>query len=303
MTMKESEKNDKAIDKLVSGLEKELRINYEASLKNIRKQLVGLYEKTDGSFVDAVKYNRLSAIEDQIGKEIMKLTGLTAETLKRGISETFVAAKMREVYAIEKSIGFATDFSLMNKKAINAAIKNPYDRIGFINRNKFNAELLARQVRQEITQGLIQGKSFQQTARDLKRRMEIGAGKARTIVQTETHRVRGVAKSETQEEAVGLGINIKKMWVASIDDATRDAHQMLDGLTIDIDEDFYSETGGQGPGPGEMNTAEDDINCRCTKITVIEGFEPSVRRVRGEGIVKFETFKEWEKTRDIPVRG
>ncbi len=60
----------------------------------------------------------------------------------------------------------------------------------------------------------------------------------------------------------------KKGWLRTYDDRTRDSHiemgnKYADG--IPIDEEFINdETGGHGQAPGQMGTADDDINCRCS---------------------------------------
>lgn len=302
MPKKTKQSNTKSLDLKEKQFEKELLRNYEIALKNIRKQLADLYEKSNGSFAEAIKYNRLISFEEQVIEEIKKLSKKDSLGLTRQLRETFHDASLREFYLIEKQIGQAIDFTMMNKNAIAEAIKNPYDRIGFVKRAVNNAEQLANQVRQEIAQGLIQGKSFQETSKQLKRRMELGASKALTITRTETQRVRAVAEQKAIEEASELGVKMKKMWLASIDDSTRDGHAELDGTVLDIDENFVSPEGGMGFGPSQMNNASDDINCRCTLLTYVEGFEPTKRRVRDHGVVDFTTYKEWEKTRDIPIR-
>jgi hypothetical protein len=43
-------------------------------------------------------------------------------------------------------------------------------------------------------------------------------------------------------------------------------------------------------GNGNMSIVH---NCRCSAYDVLEGIEPSVRRIRGEGISKYQTFEEW----------
>lgn len=302
MSRKQAEQNERALDALQQTQIKQLKKNYEKALKDIRSQLAVLYESSDGSFVEAIKYNRLAKLEQQIGKILIELGKKNAENLLIDVVDTFEIARLREMYLIEKELGFAADFALMSPEAISKAVENPYDRVGIVNRSMKQAEHLADQIRQEVAQGLILGQGFNKSARKLRDRMEIDAGKARTIIRTETHRARGLARQETQEEAVELGIELKKMWLSTIDTSTRSNHRDLDGVTIDVDEEYESNSGGYGLSPGQMNTPEDDINCRCISISVIDGFEPTVRRVRGEGIVKFTTYREWEKTRPIPVR-
>lgn len=297
MSKSEAKKQAKALDKALTPYERELQQAYNESLKKIRAQLAILYERSNGSFADAAKYNRLTALEKAIGEEIQALTGKTAKTLKNGILSQYEEARLREMFVIEKGIGAVADFSMLNQAQISEAIKNPYDRIGFIQRDKDNAAQLIKQMRQEITQGLIQGKSFQETARTVKNRMEIGGSNALRIVRTESKRARGKAKQDTQEEAQSLGIEMQKMWVSAIDDRTRDSHQALDGVTINIDEDFTTENGASGPGPGQFNDPAEDINCRCTIASVVGGYAPNTRRIRDEGIVNYTTFDKWKESR------
>ena len=82
------------------------------------------------------------------------------------------------------------------------------------------------------------------------------------------------------------------MLFRSVDDRTRDSHQELDGVTIDLDENFEGEE-GSGPAPGMLGSAEEDINCRCTMIEVVDGFEPNERRVKGVGITEYATYNEF----------
>jgi uncharacterized protein with gpF-like domain len=94
-------------------------------------------------------------------------------------------------------------------------------------------------------------------------------------------------------EAESAGVTLKKQWLSTIDDRTRDTHADLDGVTIDLDEPFEVD-GDTGDAPGQFSDPANNINCRCTMISVVEGFEPKQRRVRDEGIVNYATFDEWK---------
>lgn len=60
-----------------------------------------------------------------------------------------------------------------------------------------------------------------------------------------------------------------KQWIAALDDRTRDSHVMAHGQTVALTADF--EVGGErGPAPGQIGVAEEDINCRCTMLAVLD---------------------------------
>lgn len=53
-----------------------------------------------------------------------------------------------------------------------------------------------------------------------------------------------------------------KTWVTMNDDKVRDPHRILEGVTIPIDAEFYTE-GDHAPQPGMFQSAALNCNCRC----------------------------------------
>lgn len=292
---------DKANERRQKQYEKELLSAYQKSLKEIRSQIALAYEKYGGDFAEMQKYNRLTNLEKQIAKEIGKLTSKNAMTLKKGIGETFEDSYYRTAYVIEKEVQAKLGYSLLNKKSIESAINNPLDRVGFLQRNRDNQQRLTRQLKEQLTQGLIQGESYQKTAKRIKERMDVGATNVQRIANTEMHRAQSQGRLDSLIHANEKGVKMRKRWISSLDGSTRDSHQDLDGVTIPLDENFEGEE-GSGPAPGQMGSAAEDINCRCTMISVIDGYEPQVRRARevegqkGE-IIGYKNYNEWKAGR------
>jgi len=291
------EQADRALDRQQKDFERQLISAYTASLKEIRGQLALAYEKYGGSSVEMQKYNRLANLERRIGKEIAKLTGKNAVTLKKGIGDTFEESYYRAGFTIETTAQAKLGFAPLSKKAIEASINNPLDRVGWLKRNRENQALLTRQMKQQLTQSLISGESYQDAAKRIKNRMDVGATNVVRIAQTEMHRSQSAGRLRGLHQAASKGVIMKKRWSATLDGDTRPAHQDLDGTTIGLDEDFISNAGGKGPAPGQLGTAADDINDRCTVISVIEGYEPKLRRARGEGVIPYTNYNDWKEGR------
>ena len=85
-----------------------------------------------------------------------------------------------------------------------------------------------------------------------------GADIAR-IADTETHRIANTAALDTAKYAGARS----KTWVTMADERVRDSHQYLEGMTVGIDEDFYTYDGDHAPAPGLFELPENSINCRC----------------------------------------
>ena len=79
------------------------------------------------------------------------------------------------------------------------------------------------------------------------------------IAETETHRDANTAAYETAKKAGATS----KTWVTMLDDRVRETHDYLEGMTVGIDEDFYTYDGDHASAPGLFELAENNVNCRC----------------------------------------
>jgi len=299
---KKLEQAERALDRSARGIERRLLRNYQQALKEVRGLIATIaYEKYGGDYNQLQKYNRLANLEKGIGKEIGKLTGKNAVTLKSGIASQFEEAHYRTAFSLEKEVTAKLGFGQLNPKVIEAAVDNPLDRVGFLQRNRQNQRRLTQQLQERLTQGLIQGKSYQDVARDIKERMDVGATNTQRIAQTEMHRAQQEGRMEALEQAHEKGVNMVKVWTATLDDRTRDTHQSLDGQKVGMEEEFEIR-GSRAKQPGGFGIPEEDINCRCAVRPEIVGYEPEVRRARevegrrGE-IQSYRTYNEWKQGR------
>ncbi len=296
MTMNNlQKKNKRALDRLESSFERELIANYQTALKEIRAKLSKANEDFNLDWVEMQRYNRLAKLEKEIAQEIAKLTGKNAKTLKKGMMDVYEDSYYRSSYFLTNAVKSDLGFVLLDRKLVEKAIENPLDRVGFLQRNRDNQARLTRQLREHLSQGLIQGQSYRTVAKTMKNRMDIGASKALTIARTENHRTRQQGKLDSMKEGEAAGVVLKKQWLSSMDGSTRDSHQELDGVQVNLDEDFEGEE-GSGPMPGMMGSAAENINCRCEIIEVVAGFEPKQRRVKGVGITEYTTYKEFKNS-------
>lgn len=94
--------------------------------------------------------------------------------------------------------------------------------------------------------------------------------------------------------AQSMGIKMKQVWMATLDDRTHDSHAMMDGEKVDPGKKFSN--GCRYPGdpegaPGEI------YNCRCTLVAEVEGsdaYDPSDLSARANRL-KGMTYEEWKE--------
>ena len=289
---------------MTKAQERELIKAYSQALKAIRADIAMAFEKYDGNYTEMTKYNRLRNLEGEIGEQIRILTGKSATNLKRGAMQSFAETYYRTGFVLETEAAAKLGFGMLNPNVIEKAIINPFDRygtrrkdsLGFLVRNSDNSKKLFQQLRQELTQSLIQGKSYQDTARIIKKRMETGTANVLRIARTENHRCQVLGAMDAYDRAEAAGVDLVRVWSATLDEATREEHGELDGQK-ENENGFFELDGDEVEGPGLTGDPKHDINCRCRVLTEIEGYSPKLRRVRGEGVVPHKTYNEWKNAR------
>ena len=81
------------------------------------------------------------------------------------------------------------------------------------------------------------------------------------IIDTEAHRDfnTGIYDAGRLSGIRGL----KKKWVTMMDDRVRDTHDYLHGMTVGIDDLFYTYDGDSAYSPGGFENPANNVNCRC----------------------------------------
>src|SRR5699024_3033234 len=293
-------KIDKILDRMVRKSEDEVIKVYANRYKEIIKEIDKLYRKYESNGVltmaEMSKYNRLDKSLDNITGELLKAQDSSYRLAQKTMEQQFIENYFRSAYLYEFESQRKLGFGQISKETIQAAIENPIDKLTLPAIKSRNRKIIVDKIRNEISQGLIRGSSYQQMTRIIRNLVDFDANKARTVVATEAHRAQVIGRDMSARQASKY-VNIRKKWSSALDDRTRDAHQELDGVTIDLDDDFYSDAGGVGKMPGQMNNASDDINCRCSVLYVVDDNEPEVRRDGQGNVIPYMSYKEWYKNR------
>lgn len=96
---------------------------------------------------------------------------------------------------------------------------------------------------------------------------DLARWRADVIARTETHTA---AQAAGFEAGSSLGLTLRKQWVASFDERTRDTHAAANGQTVGHSE-MFSVGGYEAMYPGDASLpAEEVINCRCVSVAVVE---------------------------------
>ena len=84
------------------------------------------------------------------------------------------------------------------------------------------------------------------------------------LVESEFHRIYNTALFDGAKQYESLWLfGITKTWETVRDKKVRDTHIYLDGMTIDLDSEFFTYDGDHALYPGGFRKAENNVNCRC----------------------------------------
>ena len=81
------------------------------------------------------------------------------------------------------------------------------------------------------------------------------------IIDTEAHRDYNTAVYDAGKESGIQGL--KKHWWTMMDGKVRETHSYIQGMTVSLDDRFYTFDGDSALAPGGFELPENNVNCRC----------------------------------------
>ena len=269
---------DKQTLRIVAAAERNVGQQYGQMLREIRRVLQKTYDRyslADGTltYSQMVRYGRIDKLNAEIEEITRKYSGLVAGEIRTGLRKTVVNSFEGTRGALEGAAGRKIR-AILKPEIVSEILQNPISGLSLNERLAVRRYETITTIRQEMTRGLVRGDRYRDIAGRLQNSLEIDAGKATRIVRTEGHRCMEAGKKASLDVAAKGGVSLLKWWKDSDDERVRSGHRHMGRKygkenAIPYDEDFVNDlTGGVGPHPGALGTAEDDIYCRC--IMVIE---------------------------------
>lgn len=265
--------------------------------KNIREYVdefdnLPAYRKAQLYNLDQLQQQVIDIINDK--QPVAEAVILDHET------KAMVDGYYHDIYQVEETNGLRIDFSPLDNRVIAETVNSPVD-MNLLSERLYNQRKeLAERTNHLLATKLAQGKSYAQIAKNIKESTEASFYQANRIARTEGGRVRSIAKLKAQDELISKGIDIEKMWLATLDTRTRNSHGAMDGQTVAIDEKFESPEGHTTDAPRLFQVAAEDIHCRCSMATIVKGYPPMSRRYDNKA-GDFITYKEWQKIHNLAL--
>lgn len=277
---------------------KQIQQQLASALKSIYGEMKAIYNKysINGKLTKAemVKYNKYSTMEKAILAKLDPAIKANIKTIQKLLPSQFQESFFREAWAVDNASELRLSWGLVNTKSLLAAfdITNPKN-IELQNALKNYGPTAKKSIRTALLNGLSEGKSYDQMARDVKKAVKKIYSSAITIVRTEGQAAINAGQDLAYYRAIENGVEGKVVWSATKDSVTRHTHRIMDGKAK-LNTGFFEPIHAQYPGDPNLS-AEERCNCRCRTRFEIDGYSPQLMRTREEGVIEYQNFSDYSK--------
>lgn len=298
MTMNQ-EQLDKHIDNLIKQTENEAEKILARRLKYIKRAMAEMLDKyqSDDPHVTWTEFNKY----DRFKKELQRIEELLQGDYSKIInlillSQTTIYLNnyMRSLYMYEYTSGIQMTFTVPTARQIANALAQPIDLIKLAPTFARHRKQVIEKLRGHIAQGVLAGNSYNQIANAINKDVGLSMRQARMVARTETGRAQSVSSEDAAQTAKDNGARLVGYWDSTLDTRTRPSHRRLDGKQEDGAGNFKIGA-SYGPAPRLLigvDSASQNINCRCKKLYSVNGQMPEVRRTK-DGLIKYQTYEKW----------
>lgn len=310
----------KATDEMLAEMEKKVARTYEQALADMQKKLndfLGQYQAADKKKSELVAAGKLSQ-RDYIAwrqqsimlarnySDMIKVLAQDCTNASK-IAAKIINGELPSVYAlnanftafeVEELFKINLSWSLYSRETVERLLRDNPDILPIKPEIDVPEDLRWNHdhIRQEITQGILQGEPIPKIAKRLKSVADMSTNAAIRNARTATTAAECAGRMDVYKKANDMGIKIKQRWVSTLDGRTRHAHRLLDGQTVDIGKPFTVD-GYEIEYPGDPKAPGYLIyNCRCTVVSVDKFHDDTAERASKLGE---SSYQEWKAGKEI----
>lgn len=238
----------------------------------------------------ALHNDRLKALKEALTRDLTAADETAMAYVNRVPAGVYAEGMNFATYEIEHGAGVNTSFTLYDRDTVMGLVANEPDLLPRAAFDKAkDTAWNSRHVTSAVTQAVLQGQTAPQLAASIAGIAAMDQRAAMRAARTAMTSAHSLGKLKGYERAAGMGIDVKKQWLAALDPRTRGSHRRLDGEVVELDAEFSNglKYPGDPDGPGP-----EVYNCRCTLVPVIGDIEyDGVERAGKLGDMGYEAWK------------
>ena len=248
-----------------------------------------------------------SEMRDVLARDAVNADIIAMQIVKGYMPEAYAIGMNYSTYLIESGASIDTSFTLYDRATVERLwrdnpklLPDPAPNSKTARKLKENKDLIwnKQHIQSAVTQGILQGEPLSKVASRLRQVTDMDERAAKRNAGTMLTSAQNGGRMDGLRRAESMGIELKKIWLATLDSHTRDSHVQLDGQEKLVDEPFESELGKiMFPSDPDAENLANVYGCRCTLITQIKGFERDVSDLglRHDDNMSEMTYDEWKR--------
>lgn len=280
--------NKLSYDEAVKALTAGERASLVARIQRLQQRIISNPDSSQflkaevQKIVAKLQFDRLSGLLSLLEIRSAELTEEAYRTTESHLKKTFGDSYYRTLFDLDNAVT-GVSFVGLNEQAIEQAITYRWSGEQFSDRIWQNRDLLVREMRQGITQGLIQGTSTQKMTRQLVQTLDNTYFNVNRVVRTET----AFALNEGANQGyINSGVVSEYIFIATLDGRTSGVCGSLDGKVFKMSE-------------RQIGTNAPVMHPFCRSTTAPYFGSLPVRRAR-EGaineVIENQSFEDWKRT-------
>lgn len=297
-------KTEKEIGKVYARAAKETSEKLEAYLTRFEDQKQSMLDDVKNGKITKKQYQawaqskmltgkRYKAMVDTLTEDCVNADKIAMSIVNGHTPEAYAINRNFSAFEIEKESGFDTNYTLYNRRTVEKLVSEdeillPKPKVDIPKDKRWNKQ----HIRNEITQGVLQGESISKVAKRMRKVVGMDKSAAVRNARTAITGAQNAGRVDTYSEAAEKGINLKQIWIATLDNRTRHSHALMDGEMVDVGEEFSNGCRYPGDPSGEP---EEVYNCRCTMRAHLTGFSFSDTPLERNSKFEGQTYEQWKQ--------
>lgn len=307
-------------EELLKQTEKRIENVYRQAYKELKKKsddYMSQFLKTDAEKRKAMQAGEITKEEYRQWRQSHLLTGRRWVSMQESIAKdlnnsnqiaaSIINGHLPDVYAIninwatyqlEHDFKIDTSFTLYDRQTMERLLRDDPDLLPW--QAKINTpediRYQKRHLSSAMMQGILQGETIPQISERLASSpCRMNARNAVTNARTMYTSAQNGGRIDGYKRAEGMGIHLKKQWLATLDGRTRHEHRQLDGQIVGTDESFEVD-GYEIEFPGDPKAAAEMVyNCRCTMRSVLDALDKGgYAEYEKNGKLGDMSYEEWK---------
>ena len=326
-------------DRTIADLTKMSKImenEYRKALIDINKDISKAYSTLGNVpatkyYTELTKIGRLKSLLTDVEKKYIFYARKASEAIRQNSKIALNNNFYRQLYALSwytpiSPSGITLSFTMIDPIAVELAVfglDTRWKNLEDVNRKKAllgyvpkgskptltsiinnNQKKGLNRIKDTITQGLIQGHSYNKMELSIRHVFNMDKNVATRVMRTEGNQLMNAASYATTQSARNDGVSLNRKLLSVIDGKTRSQSSQVDDQYEELLGYFVYPGGKQVYYPGSSGVAKWDINDRESTIDIIPGLEPELRRGKNPHTGKTEVssyndFNTWAKKHDV----